>query len=185
MTTLTSRITYAEFRTMEFADDDTAHYELINGDLVRKAAPSPEHQLILRNLAFEMHQFVRERNFGTVLFAPIDVFLDDYNAPQPDLLFISESKKSIITKDGIIGVPDIVVEIISPSSVVRDRIEKLGLYERFAVPEYWLVDAQNKSVEIYQHTSNGYEVFSAATVEENVKSKILDGFSMELKTLFG
>lgn len=82
------------------------------------------------------------------------------------------------------GAPDFAVEIISPSSVVRDRIDKRQLYERFGVKECWLIDAQNQSVEVYRNSPNGFEVHSAATLDGKVASSVLNEFSIELKTPF-
>ncbi len=184
MTTLTKRITVAEFRDMDFSDDDLAQYELINGELVRKSSPAPKHQIISGNLFREMDKIVREKNLGIVLYAPVDVFFDDYNLVQPDVLFITTARRDIITNDSVVGAPDLAVEIISPSSVVRDRVDKLKMYERFGVKEYWLIDAQNASAEIYLNTPNGYEIFSAATLDGKVLSSVLSDFSIELKMLF-
>jgi Uma2 family endonuclease len=159
MTTLTKRITVAEFRDMDFSDDNLAQYELINGELVRRPSPAPKHQIISGNQFREIDKIVREKNLG-IIYAPVDVSFDNYNLVQPDVLFITTARRDIITNDGVVGTPDLAVEIISPSSVVRDRVDKLKLYERFGVKEYWLIDAQNASAETYLNTPNGYEIFS-------------------------
>ncbi len=87
-----------------------------------------------------MGNFISEKQLGRLLCAPVNVYLDDYNVPQPDVLFISSERQTIINADGIFGAPDLVVEIISPTSAARDRVEKLKLYERFGVKEYWLIE---------------------------------------------
>ncbi|MDZ7933992.1 MAG: Uma2 family endonuclease [Emticicia sp.] len=139
------RTTYAEFRQMEFDEDDRYHYELINGEIVKKSAPSPQHQRLSRNLFRQLDNIILAKKMGEIFYAPIDVFLDEHCVPQPDLVFVSQDNIHRITKDGIECVPDLVVEIISPSSVIRDRVEKKNIYERFGVKEFWLIDPQNDS----------------------------------------
>ncbi|KER09051.1 MAG: hypothetical protein HY22_14045 [[Candidatus Thermochlorobacteriaceae] bacterium GBChlB] len=168
---------------MDFSDDDLAQYELINGELVRKSSPAPKHQIISGNLFREIDKIMREKNLG-IVYAPVDVFFNDYNLVQPDVLFITTARRDIITNDGVAGAPHLAVDIISPLSVVRDRVDKLKLYERFGVKEYWLIDAQNASAEIYLNTPNGYEIFSAATLDGKIASSVLNEFSIELKMLF-
>jgi Uma2 family endonuclease len=149
------RMTVAEFRAMEFDDDDTFFYELLEGELVKKSAPNPFHQRVSRNLSFALHTFVSQNNLGEVFYAPIDVFLDESNLLQPDVLFLSNDKKHLVTIDGIMGAPDLVVEIVSPSTVKRDRGGKMSVYERFGVLEYWIVDIRTRSVEVYVNTKDG------------------------------
>lgn len=169
---------------MDFPEDPT-YYELIDGEIVKKAAPAPKHQIVSANFFSALNQFVREKGLGVVLYAPVDVFLDDYNLVQPDVLFLSDAKRSLITNDGIVGAPDLVAEILLPTTAVRDRTSKLKLYERAGIAEYWLTDAQNTTVEVYQLTAKGYELYSAAAVEGTVASALLQGFFVELKALFG
>lgn len=179
----TKLIRYQEYRQLE-ADDDL-FYELLNGRIVKKNAPSPRHQIILQNLNRSIDHWVFSKKLGQVLLAPVDVFLDEYNAPHPDLVYISKEKESIITHDGIIGVPDLVMEIISPSSIVRDRVEKMKLYERFQIPEYWVVDPAYDAIEVYALNETGqYQIHANAVKEGSVQSKVLDKFNLGLDTIF-
>lgn len=180
------KITVAEFRELEFADDDPFSYELIDGELVKKKAPTPKHQDILSELNDQIKPFVRQNQLGRVFFAPVDVFLDTDTAPQPDYVFVPTRNADIITGNGIEGVPTLVVEIISPTSIVRDRFTKKALYERFGVQEYWLIDPQNQEVELYTLVENRYELLSAASAfEGNLTSNVLVGLTLDLKKLFG
>lgn len=183
--TLAKKITYSEFRQMEFDDDDPYFYELINGILVKKSAPTPQHQEISANLNDLMRQFIKQNKLGKTFYAPVDVFLDENNVPQPDLVFVSTPKMGIIDyKEGILGVPDLVVEIISPSSIRQDKIDKKNLYERFALPEYWLIDPRNGSIEVYVFENNRYQTYSFASVNGKVASKVLAGFEVDLADIF-
>ncbi len=179
------KMTVAEFRELEVADDDTFFYELIDGDLVKRNAPAPKHQRLVRELSFALHAFVRGGQLGEVLFSPIDVFLDDANSPQPDIVFVPKSNAAIVTDNGIEGVPALVIEIISPTSIVRDRFTKKSLYERFGVQEYWLVDPQNQEIEIYALTEKRYELLSAASaLEGTLTSTVLAGLVLDVRALF-
>jgi len=136
-------VSYAEYRELDL--DDDYHYELLHGDLVKKSAPSPQHQAIAFDIAFALNQFCRNTGInGRVLMAPIDVVVDEFNVPQPDVLYVSEARREIITADGIVGAPDVVMEVISPSSISRDRHLKRKLYERLGVQEYWILDPNNQ-----------------------------------------
>lgn len=186
-------LTVHDFRRMEFDDNDTFYYELINGELVAKSAPSPFHQRISGNISFAMRQFVTANKLGEVLYAPIDVFLTENSSSQPDVLFISTAKRHLVTSEGVEGAPDLVVEIISPSSIKRDRGDKMKLYERCSIGEYWLVDARTRSVEVYvntlvadRHDFELREVFVAADTHEPVlvQSFLLEGFTMPLEAVF-
>lgn len=180
------KLTVAEFHQMEFDDNDRLLYELIDGELVGRKAPSPRHQRITRNLTLRMHLFVLEHELGEILPSPIDVFLDDTTSPQPDLVFISLPNAHIVTDDGVMGIPTLVVEVISPSSIYRDRVTKKALYERFGVQEYWLVDPADNFIEIYALTDGQYKLFSAASTEEGqLSSGILPGLVLNLTILFG
>ena len=182
---LQKRISVQDFSEMQFDDNDDFQYEIINGEMIRKSAPSPTHQRVCKKLMIILDGFVNKNGLGEIFQSPIDVFLDDYNKLQPDLVFISEKNKSIITNDGIMGVPDLVFEIISPTSVIRDRIEKKNVYERFAIPEFWLVDPQYESIEIYTLKNNRYELFSAATaLEGGLNQSLFEGLLMNFNDVF-
>ncbi len=129
--------------------------------------------------------YVKANQLGRVAFAPIDVFLDEYTAPQPDLVFVATDKMHLITNDGIMGPPTMVVEVVSPTSVYRDRVTKKALYERFGIGEYWLVDPADEYIEIFTLTNGRYELLSAASVQEGtLTSAVLAGLVLDLARLF-
>lgn len=171
---------------MEFDDNDPYIYELINGILMKKSAPQPRHQRISGNINDLMRQFVKKNALGEVFYAPIDVFLDDENVPQPDLVFVSNARASIVEdREGILGVPDLIVEIISPSSMRLDRVVKKELYEAFAVPEYWLIDPKNDAIEVFSFQNGRYKsVAFANDLSEKIASTVLAGFEVALSDIF-
>lgn len=180
-----TKVSVTEFSKMQFDDDDDNYYEIIDGEMIRKSAPTPMHQRICRKIIVILDRYINERKSGEIFQSPIDVFLDEYNKPQPDLVFVSAEKKAIITNDGIMGIPDLIVEIISPESYIADRFEKKALYERVTVPEFWLIDSKNKFIEIYTLKNGHYKLLSAATtIEGELKSALFEGFTINLTEIF-
>ena len=179
------KITAQAFRQMEFGEDDRFYYELINGEVVKKSAPTSQHQRIVKKLAYQMESWIQSKDLGELLWAPLDVFLDDYNLFQPDLLFIkNENRFRIDPDDGVIGPPDLVVEVISPSSIRQDRFSKKDNCERYGVAEYWLVDPANATIEIYRLREGKYELADFAGKEGKITSEILGGQVIELSSIF-
>ena len=181
---LEKRYTYADYRDLDV--DDNFLYELLDGELVKKSAPSPNHQRVLRNVNDLMWSYVKKHKLGEIFFSPIDVFLDDENVPQPDLVFVAEAQKTRITNDGIMGAPNLVVEVISPSSINRDRFDKLKLYKRYAVAEYWIIDPANQSVEVYAYVAaeKDYDLHAFAVLTGEVTSKQIAGLTLNVTAIF-
>ncbi len=186
MQTLTRPITSAEFRAMDFEEYETTEFifELINGEIVARNFPTGTHQRILADLHLIMGVHVKTNKLGQVLFAPFEVVLDDFDDVQPDLMFVKEANRQIITEEGIYGAPDLVVEIISPSSMKTDRGVKFKLYERMNVAEYWIVDIKNQSIEVYQRQESGYELVSFGVEKGSVESTVIAGLTIDVATLF-
>ena len=170
-------LTYEDYLRL----DDDKRYELINGRLKEMPAPSFEHQVISRDLEFLLWGYVRERGIGQVIDAPFDVILSDTVVVQPDVVFISnENLKNV--KDGrLFGPPDLAVEIVSPTSYVRDRYEKFALYERYGVKEYWLVYPEMKVVEVWCLKGGKYVLHTVAAGSGEVESCVLKGFKVKLE----
>jgi Uma2 family endonuclease len=125
-------------------------------------------------------RIIDEKHLGTLIIAPFDVILDDRNIVQPDLLFVSNRNLSLIRSEGIFGSPDLVVEILSPSSIVQDRYTKRSLYERFKVPEYWIVDWMNAAIEVLALSASGYELFSSAAGSGKIASKVIPDLEVDV-----
>ncbi len=159
-------------------------YELINGIIVRKQAPAPPHQNASMEISTLMNVFIKEKKLGKLFAAPIDVFFDPHNNTQPDILFIKKERDFLITKNGIEGAPDLIVEILSPSTFKTDRKDKFELYLFFGVAEYWIVDPKNQSIEVYILDSNQYKMEFFAIENGLIQSKVLEGFSMEVADIF-
>lgn len=186
MSVAIKKLTYREFREMEFEDNDPYLYELLKGILVRKSSPTFVHQRILTNILFEFKLYIREKKTGEIFPAPLDVVLDEENAPQPDLVYVSNENSAVLNELElvIIGTPDLVIEILSPGTAKRDKTLKKDIYEQFGVQEYWLVDPGNKTIEVYTLQNNRYALFLFADAEESVKSALLSELDIPLTRIF-
>ena len=175
------KMTVAEFRALEFDDNDQSWYELINGEIVQKGSPNPRHQEISFELSEALGSHVKQNKLGKVYYAPIDVFLDGHNSVQPDLLFILTDRLAMVTQDGIEGIPSLVVEIVSPSSGYRDRVTKKAVYEQHGVQEYWLVDPLEELIEIFALKNGQYTLLSAVSPNEGqLRSNVLPGLVLNV-----
>ncbi|MCS6794398.1 MAG: Uma2 family endonuclease [Raineya sp.] len=159
-------------------------YELLNGTIVKRSAPNPLHQIVLLNLVRVFDNFIQRNKQGVLLIAPIDVILDEGNLVVPDLIFVQESRKNIITEKGIEGIPDLVVEILSPSTARYDRGEKMKLYKKHQVPEYWIIEPKMQVVEIYTYQNGDYDLQEYAMEKGLVKSKVLRDLQFDVEQIF-
>ncbi|MBI5917117.1 MAG: Uma2 family endonuclease [Bacteroidetes bacterium] len=186
METVTKGLTYQEFKQMEFDDNDTSWYELINGELVRKQSPTIRHQNISGNIYFQLRLFVQKKSLGKVLTAPLDVVLDDGNAYHPDVLFVKKDRYHILDEkeEVVIGAPDLVVEILSKGTAIYDKGDKKDIYEKYGVREYWLIEPRNKSIEIYSFVEQRFKLVQYAEETGTVQSLVLKGFKIDLTKIF-
>ena len=174
------KYTYEDY--LKTLDDE--RYELIEGELVMTPSPIPKHQRISRELEFGIIKFVKANDLGEVFYAPCDVYLDNENVVQPDILFISKERLNIIGEKNIQGAPDLVIEIISESTAYRDLVQKKKLYAKFGVKEYWIVLPEEKSIEIYSLKDNTYMLHKTYGKDETIESPYLRNLKVELKGIF-
>jgi Uma2 family endonuclease len=176
-------------RTKEWTVDDylllgeiKTPCQLINGELIMSPAPHPNHQRISRRL-FKIFDRILEGQ-GETFYAPIDLYIDNKNVFQPDLAYVSNKNKSVITNRGIEGPIEIIVEIISPSNSYTDRNQKKSSYLQFGIKEYWIVDPGNKSIEIYSPEGGGEVPIFFLSGEGLVTSPLENKLQFELKSIF-
>ena len=137
--------------------DDGQRYEVIEGELHVSPAPSWQHQRGLNRLNVRVAQHVFERGLGDVVTAPVGVALDDENGVQPDLVYISRERAHQISARGIEGAPDLVAEMLSPSTQAVDRGKKLERYAKAGIPHYWIVSPWERTLEAYRLVAGEYE----------------------------
>ena len=141
-------------------EHDTLRVEYLNGDIVMTPARSPHHQIIVTNLLLLLGHHAMQNGLGLVLPAPLDVVLSkEAQIAQPDLIFIAKERApKLVTRAAITGAPDLVLEIISPSTARADRKIKPPLYAKHGVAEFWLVDPEDQSVEVFVLDGETYRV---------------------------
>lgn len=182
-----ARYTFADCLTW----DENERIEIIDGKAFLMAAPSSSHQEISMEISRQLANFLVGKQCR-VYPAPFDVrlFEKDGDTPEdvstvvePDISVVCDKNK--IDTHGCKGAPDLVVEILSPSSLRNDRLVKLRLYQRAGVREYWIVDPENKTVQVFLLDSNGtlypHEDYGR---EDVAKANVLDGCFIELNKVF-
>jgi Uma2 family endonuclease len=162
--------------------DDGNRYEIVGGELFVSPSPSTIHQYLSLQLSRLFADFVMESGIGVVLTAPFDVRFDLYNLVQPDIVVVLREHSDRLTASGMRGAPDLVVEILSPSTRAIDEVKKVALYATHGVQEYWIVDPEYKSVTAHHLREERYEVIRPG--QTPVRSELLDGFSIDSKEFF-
>ncbi len=140
------------------APDDGNRYEVIDGELYVNPPPSWEHQNTASELLMRVRHHVRARQLGHVVTAPVGVVLDAGAGVQPDLVYVSNEHADIITERGVEGTPDLVVEILSPSTRRNDLGVKMERYAGAGVPHYWIADPRTHTLEARELAGGAYEV---------------------------
>jgi Uma2 family endonuclease len=145
--------------------------QLINNKLILSPGPLYIHQVVLGEIFVELALYLRKNKIGEVRISPYDVYFSKQNVFQPDLIFIENENLNKIEEKGLVGAPDLVIEILSPSTSQLDYEEKKFLYKRFGVKEYFIVDPNTKSVDSFYLKDNEYE--PQKTMSGKIQSKIL------------
>ena len=183
----TAEITAGKLTCQDYFDLDAPEgerYELIDGVLIMAAAPNEAHQRVSMMLGTWMNLFAYQRDLGWVLGPPYDVVLSETDVVQPDILFVSNERSYIRTPANIQGAPDLVVEVISPSSERRDWRDKRALYARHGVKEYWLIDPINRIIWLMLLRRGALEIVGTYGEGDTVSSTALAGFSVKVDDLF-
>lgn len=174
------KLTYDDYARMPEGE----RYELLEGDLQLTPAPSPRHQLVAQRIELALIHHVEGNGLGQVLDAPIDVVLSHTNVVQPDILFIRSDRLGIIGEKYIQGPPDLIVEVLSPSTRERDLVTKRRLYARFGVRELWLVDPDARTIEVCVHTGSDLTTHRMFQNDMRLTSPLLPGLEIELTRVF-
>jgi Uma2 family endonuclease len=172
--------TYADYCVLP---QDFNRHEIIEGDHVVTPSPTTKHQRVLANLTSLLNVHVNTCGLGVVLAAPMDVLLAPTSVVQPDLLFISKERLSIIKEANIQGSPDLVVEVLSPSTAAIDRGGKMALYARYGVPHYWILDARRLTFETYEIREGEYELTSQFKKDDPVTVRLFPDLEISLAEL--
>lgn len=175
--------TLADYQRLT-AETDT-RYEVISGVLYEMSPPSTLHQLLVTKLIVRLGSLIESNAQGILYASPIEVILPDIaTAVQPDLVFIRSERRSIIKKNRIEGSPDLVVEILAPSSIRYDRVTKFEAYETSGIQENWILNPKTQSLEIYNLEEGLYNLYSEYNLDEPVRSPLLGELTFTPGSLF-
>lgn len=174
------RFTYAEYRTLP----EGSRHQLIEGDLIVSPAPTRRHQNIVMRIAAALYNFIEARGLGEVLASPPDVIFSDEDVSQPDIVYVSKARTSILVAEGIRGGPDLCIEVLSERTQALDRGAKRVLYARHGVTEYWIVDPEADTLEVYRLQENAKDTVRAFGMADTLMTGLLPGFSLPLAGVF-
>ncbi|MBF0337180.1 MAG: Uma2 family endonuclease [Nitrospirae bacterium] len=158
--------------------------ETIDGEEVMSYSPFRRHEDIFMRLSYIIQQHIKKDKLGYIYGAPLDVILDEgVNRLQPDLIFVKRENSKIL-QDWIRGVPDMVCEIVSKGSVTKDTAIKKDIYERYSVPEYWIVLPETQTMQVFVIEDNRYRLYCYAEGEGVIRSRAIDGLEIDIADIF-
>jgi Uma2 family endonuclease len=165
--------------------EDGLRHEIIDGEHYVNASPVTKHQRVSMRLIAEFSFYLREHPVGELFHAPLDIVFSRYDVVEPDLLYISNERREIITTKNIQGSPDLLVEILSGSNRKYDEVTKRALYERTGVGEYWIVDPDHDTVRIFRRNAAGrYEIAAELSRNETLTSPLFPMLEIQLDEIF-
>ncbi|MHA1974340.1 MAG: Uma2 family endonuclease [Candidatus Hodarchaeales archaeon] len=157
--------------------------EILQGDLFMVPSPSVRHQALSRKISLILGNFLKLNPLGEFFYAPIDVVFSQEEVTIPDLIYISKQKSHIIKEKNIQGTPDLIIEILS-SNCVQSLERKRIIYEKYSVPEYWVIDPLEKVILSFQLKNNNYSDPVIYQENDTIESKAIPGLSFSLDELF-
>jgi Uma2 family endonuclease len=173
-------LTYEDYCALP---DDGLRYEIIDGFLFSEPSPWLAHQRAVGNLIFILHAHVREQGLGEV-FTRVDVILDQRTVVVPDIVFVARERAGIVTERAIEGAPDLIVEILSPGTIRRDRVAKRNAYARHGVRHCWLVDPVETTLEDFELIEGAYHLVAAVAEEEDFRPGLFPDLVIPLPELW-
>lgn len=174
METITQKqFTVKDYKNME---EGPPYFQLINEALIMSPAPKTTHQDILGEIFNQIKNFIIKRAVGKVFIAPTDVYFDEHNVLQPDIVYISNERKNIIKDDGIHGAPDLIIEILSPSTAYYDTKIKKRIYQDSGVKEFWIVDPEDNEVRGFENIDGKFQEFYKGYGKFTLKQLTLEIF---------
>lgn len=161
------------------------YFQLVDGELFTSPSPIRHHQWISVRLSSRIDEYLRTHPIGEVYTAPSDVELDGRNILQPDIYYVSKERYDILTRQGTSGAPDLIAEILSPSTARLDRERKREIYFRFGVRELWLIDVRQLQMEVYFPGKTEDEQAQILRVGDTLTTTLLPGFAVEVREALG
>ena len=164
--------------------NDSNRYEILDGELSVTPAPRTKHQSISSHLHRILANHIVANQLGDIYAAPIDLILAPTTVVQPDLIFVGNDRRHIITERAIEGPPTLLIEILSPTTHRTDRLTKAQLYAKHQVPHYWLVDPDQRTLEAYELARDHYDLAASARDAEVFVPGLFAGLSIQLSDLW-
>ena len=175
------RFGYTDLLTMP---EDGRRYEIHGGELVVMPSPLLCHQIAAGEIFTVLNDY-RLRSGGRAVTAPFDIVFDEYDVVQPDVVFFRAERLHLLDPNSVArAVPDIVVEVLSPSTASIDRGRKMRLFARYGVPEYWIVDPLARQIEVHALEGDAYRATQVASADETVQSVLLPDLTFEAARVF-
>lgn len=176
--------TYQDY--LQLPDKPGYRYEVLEGILVMDPSPSVIHQRVSRRL----HRILEDYFWnvdpdGEVFYAPLDTTFGDINVVQPDLFYVSGNQKNIIKETRIDGPPALIVEILSPTSRRKDRLQKMRIYQKAQVQHYWILDPEEKTLECFALREGAYTVVANGMEEDEIEPPDFTKLKIPLKDVLG
>ena len=180
-----TRLTYDD--VLHFPDDGKRH-EIIDGVHYVTASPNLRHQEVVGRLYAEIYLHLKSHpEAGRVFIAPLDVVLSRYDVVEPDVLFVATDQADVLIEKNLQGPPSLAVEVLSPSTRKRDARLKRDLFERTGVREYWLVDPELDTVQVFRPDDGGkYRRIAELTAEDDheLTTPLLPAWALRMRDLF-
>ena len=171
-----------------FPDEDGLRHELIDGEHFVTPSPATRHQQLVGRLHYEIEHYLRAHpGTGEVFLAPFDVIFSPHDLVEPDLLLIAADQSAVLTQKNVQGAPALVIEILSPSTRVRDLQIKRRLFDRGGVREYWIVDPDLNQLQVHRRNATGALTLVAqleTSAGDTLSTPILPEFRLPLDRLF-
>ena len=174
-------LTVAHYRSVP---EGGPRYQLINGDLIVAPAPNRLHQKVSRNLQYQISHYLEGNPIGELYDAPFDVQLSNIDVFQPDLVYVSRAHASILTAQGMNGAPDLVIEILSPSTAEHDLGAKREIYARTGVSELWIVDPVIRRLQRYLLQKDPERPSETYSEQAKVSTPLWPGLEIDLDRAF-
>ena len=158
-------------------------HEIIDGELLVTPSPCRAHQYVVTQLSYYLVEHVKREGGGQVYVAPFDVVFSFHDVVEPDILYVAKERASVVTEMNVQGAPDLVVEVLSETTAEIDRTTKLKLYARNGVQEYWLIDPEACTAEVYRRKGRGLARVASLQASDMLTTPLLPGFSVCLRKL--
>lgn len=177
------RYTYQDY--LELPEEPGYRYEILEGMLIREPSPNVSHQRVSRRIQRILEDyFWKADSEGEIFNAPLDVTLHDITVVQPDVFYVSGAQKQIVKDTRIDGSPILVIEVLSPSNIRKDRLQKFRIYQKVQIQHFWLINPEEKSLECFALRDGAYVLVAAGIDEDVVEHSYFEGLSIPLKALW-